>query len=146
MGKTLTLGERLLLERRRSGMSQEELGKLSGVSRSYIKSIETGSVTNVGVDFIAALANALEISPAYLVGYTDSPLNEPDDVVLKEAAGDYIVREMPNPVARRLSAEMLDVFAALDIDSQRSFINLLHNLRGEKGTNAAAPDSPPAPT
>lgn len=146
MKKTLGLGERVLLERRQSGLSQQELADAAGVSRSYIKDIEIGRVTNVGVAAIDAIADALQVSPAYLLGYTESPLDEPDDVVLKEAAGDYIVREMPNPVERRLSAEMLDMFAALDIDSQRSFINLLHNLRGEKGTNAAAPDSPPAPT
>ena len=64
MVKKLTLGERVLLSRRDLDISQDALSKASGVSRSYIKSIESGKVTNVGLDAITGLAAGLNVSLA----------------------------------------------------------------------------------
>ncbi len=57
MTKKLTLGERVLLSRRDLDISQDDLAKAAGVSRSYIKSIELGQVTNVGLDAITGIAS-----------------------------------------------------------------------------------------
>lgn len=75
----LTLGKKVLLSRKDLDLTQVELAKLVGVSRSHIANVETGRVTNVGLDILTALAQALGVSPAYLMGLTEDPLADMDE-------------------------------------------------------------------
>jgi transcriptional regulator with XRE-family HTH domain len=68
------LPHRLLLSRRDLHLNQDELAKLSGVSRGHISNIERGHVSNVGIEAIVALAKALNVSVLYLLGLSDYPL------------------------------------------------------------------------
>jgi transcriptional regulator with XRE-family HTH domain len=82
-----SLAHRLLLSRRDVKWNQEELAIAAGISRPYISQIERGVVTNVGIDVISALAKALEVSPEYLAGWQEDPLNripDEDERVLRE--------------------------------------------------------------
>lgn len=54
-------GKRLRELRRRSGLSQEELGFMAGLHRTYIGSIERAE-QNVSVDNVHKLAKALKVS------------------------------------------------------------------------------------
>lgn len=55
------------------GMSQDELAKAVGYTdRSSIAKIEAGKI-DLPQSKIAAIANALKCSPAYLMGWVDSP-------------------------------------------------------------------------
>ncbi len=89
----ITLGEKVLLSRRDLALTQAQLAEQVGVSRSHIANIETGRITNVGIDVLKALAHALEVSPAYLMGFTDNPLADIDDeeepIHLSEARTHY---------------------------------------------------------
>lgn len=61
--KTRTkLGKRVRELRKKLGVSQDELGYLAGLHRTYIGSIERGE-QNVSVDNIHRLAKALKVSP-----------------------------------------------------------------------------------
>lgn len=68
-------GERLLKMRRERGWSQERLGEVIGVSRSAINKYEVGVVTDVKASQVELLASALGCSAAYLVCWTDDPLD-----------------------------------------------------------------------
>jgi len=58
-------GERLRDIRKAKGISQEKLGDLSGLHRTYIGAIERGE-QNVSVDNIAKIAKALKIKQSEL--------------------------------------------------------------------------------
>jgi transcriptional regulator with XRE-family HTH domain len=58
-------GNRLREIRKSKGISQEKLGDLSGLHRTYIGAIERGE-QNVSVDNIAKIARALKVKPAEL--------------------------------------------------------------------------------
>lgn len=142
MAKKLTLGERVLLSRRDLDMSQDELAKSSGVSRSYIKSIELGQVTNVGLDAITSIARGLNVSLAYLMGMSDDPLSEAPELVLAESSGRYVVHEVDNPGLRRLLQDVISSFSALPPDSQVVIYNLIQHMRRvqeEHGSNTEPP-------
>jgi len=82
-----TLAQRLLLSRRELDLDQKELGKRAGVSNSYISDIERGRITNVGIEVLSSLAASLEVSPEYLAGWQEDPLNripDEDERVLSE--------------------------------------------------------------
>lgn len=87
---------------------QEELASKSGVSRSRISEIEHGDATNIGIDAVYGLADALGVSVAYLLGESDSPLGEETPRTLAEQSEDYVVFEVDNGEQRRLFREIID--------------------------------------
>ena len=88
-------------------MTQGELSERSGVSRSYIAQVERGDVTNIGVEPLMALAKALDVSVAYLVGETDVATKEDEDeLTLAESRNVYSV----DPATR----ELLELIEGMD--------------------------------
>jgi len=55
----LTIGECALLMRRKAGLSQNELGKLAGVSRNTISSFERGDKKLITIGTMASIFTAL---------------------------------------------------------------------------------------
>ncbi len=95
----ISMGTRLMLLRKESGLRQEDLAEISGVSQSYIANIERGRVTNVGIEYIMALAKALDVRPAYLLGLSDVVVEEEEVLELREARPAY---EVIDPTMREL--------------------------------------------
>ena len=69
------LGERLLLARRRRGLSQGELAKVAQVDLSLISRIERGVKPSLSVEVLGRLAVALDASPNDLLGWEE---HQPD--------------------------------------------------------------------
>ncbi|HEX9969556.1 MAG TPA: helix-turn-helix transcriptional regulator [Acidimicrobiales bacterium] len=70
---TAAFGERVRTLRRAAGLSQEQLGQLAGLHRTYVSALELGT-RNVGLRGIVRLATALGVDPADLVaGLTPDP-------------------------------------------------------------------------
>lgn len=67
----MTTGERIKALRLEKNMSQEELGEKVGVQKAAINKYETGIVVNLKRGMIAKLADALDTTPAYLMGWED---------------------------------------------------------------------------
>lgn len=66
----MTVGERIKWVRENKGMSQEELAKKMGYKdRSSVTRIEKGSDDNIYMDTIQKVADILECSPLYLMGW-----------------------------------------------------------------------------
>lgn len=58
--------------RLKKGLTQEELGKIIGVGKAAIHKYEAGHVENLKRANIAKLAEALETTPSYLMGFDDN--------------------------------------------------------------------------
>jgi transcriptional regulator with XRE-family HTH domain len=65
------LGERLLLTRRRKGLSQGELAQVAQVDLSLISRIERGVKPSLSVEVLGRLATALDTSPNDLLGWEE---------------------------------------------------------------------------
>jgi transcriptional regulator with XRE-family HTH domain len=66
-----TLGERILLLRRRAGWSQNELAKQAGIDVMTISRLERGTKKRLEVEPLARLAKALSVTTDYLLGIAD---------------------------------------------------------------------------
>ena len=62
-----TMGDRIKFLRERAGLTQEELGDRIGVKKSAIMKYEAGIVENIKRSSVQIMANALGVSPAYLM-------------------------------------------------------------------------------
>ena len=67
----MTTGDRIKALRTRLGMSQSELGAKVGVKTPAIYKYENGLVVNLKRSTIEKLANALDTTPSYLLGFEE---------------------------------------------------------------------------
>lgn len=75
--------DKIKFNREKLGYTLEELSKLVGVSAPTIQRYESGEIKNVRRDKISKLAKALNVSPAYLMGWED----ENSDPILENIPG-----------------------------------------------------------
>lgn len=66
--------ERMRSRRLAMGLTLEEVGEVVGVSRSAIQKYEKNVIKNVYTNTVELFAKALHCSPAYLMCWTDDPL------------------------------------------------------------------------
>lgn len=66
-------GVRIMLTRKQRKLTQYELADKVGVVQPYISRIENGDATNVTVDVVQKIAEALEVSAAYILDLSDDP-------------------------------------------------------------------------
>ena len=69
----MDLGEKIRLVRHQRGMTLEDVGDACGVGKSTVRKWESGQIANMRRDKIALVANALGVTPAYLMGWDESP-------------------------------------------------------------------------
>ena len=67
-----SMGTRIKNLRSENNMTLEELGNKVGVGKSTVRKWENGMIANMRRDKIAKLADALNVSPAYLMGWNES--------------------------------------------------------------------------
>lgn len=72
---TVCPGAKIRELRQISDMSQEELGRKVGVQRAAINKYETGKVENIPIKTIEKIAEVFEVSPTYIVGWSDKHAN-----------------------------------------------------------------------
>ena len=81
MNQGHTIGERIREARKRHGLSQRELARLSGVSLSLISKLEQGERQETRTETLRTLAAALHVPTMVLIGDTPTPPPIPDEPV-----------------------------------------------------------------
>lgn len=71
---TLTTGERIRIQRKKIGLSAEKLAETLHVSPATIYRYENGEIEKVPGNLLAPISEALSTTPAYLMGWSDSPV------------------------------------------------------------------------
>ena len=74
-----SLGERLLLSRRRARLTQRQLQERAGVGLNTITRLEQGRTRQVSTAVLLRLAEALGVSTDYLLGRTQTWRSEATD-------------------------------------------------------------------
>ncbi len=111
-----------MLLRKESGLNQSDLAGLSGVSQAYIAKIERGRVTNVGIEYIFALAKALDVRPAYLLGLSEVVVDEEEPLAVADGPAQYNV----DPTVR----ELLEMVDGMDTGQRQQLIGIARVLSG----------------
>ena len=76
----MRIGERIKQRRLELGYSADALAKMLNKNRATIYRYENGDIENMPIDVLEPLAKALNTTPAYLMGWTDSQQStEPKD-------------------------------------------------------------------
>ena len=108
------MAKRIRELRRERGYTLEKIAKDVGVGKSTVRKWETGIIANMRRDKIAALAQSLNTTPAYLMGWDEESVS--DDTKAIALAKDNLSRAVENnpdlPSGKRL--EMLFDFSDFD--------------------------------
>ena len=67
----MTTGQRMSIRRKEIGLSAEKVAEILGVSPATIYRYENGDIDKVPGARLAPIANALQTTPAYLMGWED---------------------------------------------------------------------------
>lgn len=68
---------RMKKRREELNMSYQTLSDRVGISKSTLQRYETGYIKNMPVDKLEDIADALQVSPAYLMGWNDDVIEQP---------------------------------------------------------------------
>lgn len=68
-----SIRDRILRQKELQGLSYQDLADATGMSKSTIQRYVTGGIGNLGLDKVETLANALNCSPGYLMGWETDP-------------------------------------------------------------------------
>lgn len=90
----MTTGDRIRLSRIKLRMTQEELAERVGVQKSAVAKYENGRVTNLKRDMIHKLARVLDVSPSWLMGFSESDVSVEFGEASVEMTEDLAVREL----------------------------------------------------
>jgi transcriptional regulator with XRE-family HTH domain len=66
--KTMSVGDRIKYYREMRNMTQPELGARAGVGFSAVSKYERGTVTNIPIERLQKIADALDVTPGILLG------------------------------------------------------------------------------
>lgn len=72
----MTMGQKIKELREAKGMTLEELGNKVGVGKSTVRKWEKEIIANMRRDKISKIADALNCSPAYLMGWEENLTKE----------------------------------------------------------------------
>lgn len=107
--------------RKLHGLTLEDVAKVVGVGKSTVRKWETGMIANMRRDKIAALAEALHTTPAYLMGW-----EEPQEETRAETYQRIIKEEAAVQWYNSLNEEqkrLINLLAYLPSDKVDSLLN-----------------------
>ena len=101
----MTMGQRIAAERKKLGISQEQLGEKTGVSRQAISKWEAdGAVPEI--DKLIALSRLFSVSVGWLLGVEEKPEQQTDELTESQLkmVEEIVKRYQPKPSKGRLLA------------------------------------------
>lgn len=101
-----TRSERIKSLIERSGMSYQELEKLTGIKKSSLQRYASGVTTKIPLDVIEKLANAFNVSQEYLMGWETKEKN-PSEPKLTEV--ERLMLELFRKIPEDKQSEALDL-------------------------------------
>lgn len=114
----MTIGQRMKERRKDLRMSADELAKKLGKDRSTIYRYEKGDIENLPLELLTPIAEALETTPAYLMGWEEKIEKNPAEMAARHF--EIIMDEDIN--------EIFDEFRSLDAKNKKLVKDLIHSL------------------
>jgi len=112
----MTIGQRIQARRKELKMSADELAKRIGKNRATVYRYEKGEIENMPLDVLEPIANALETTQQYLMGWEKVQKNNDTqtDIVVRLRNDDYFLSVVEginslNPEQLASIKQMVDV-------------------------------------
>ena len=131
------MGAKIKDKRTELKMTLAELGKRVGVQASTVRKWETGFIKDIRSDKIKKVAQALNVTPAYLMGWEDEHNTKVEHV--HETSKPYKTNKRETSFAGincgplgKEEKEMLRIFKSLSVRGRMKLLNTAMNLETEE--------------
>lgn len=118
----MTKGERIKLLREKANMTQEELAKLLNTTKQTIYKYEQSVVTNIPSDRVERIAEVLNSTPAYIMGWES---DKPETSKKIDATTDVLIRMETD----KLYSELVLTLYKMDNDKLLAVKAMLDSLK-----------------
>lgn len=98
----MELGEKIRYLRKSLGLTLEEVGNAVGVGKSTVRKWESGEIANMRRDKIALLADALHVTPSYLMGWDEISESIGSNTVAAKKLREIGSQLAPSPLLREI--------------------------------------------
>lgn len=120
----MEMGQKIYNLRTNKGMTLEELGNKVGVGKSTVRKWENGMIANMRRDKISKLAEALDTTPAYLMGW-EEPM---PDYVFTLSDGSKVIIEYMEPAKQKTAQRLLTYYFKLNEIGQKKALENIEDL------------------
>lgn len=114
----MTIGQKIKELRKQLNMSVDELASKLGKNRATIYRYERGDIENLPLDVLEPLANALETTPAYLMGWEDESNVQNIDVQFTDTVGEMIKSLR---LQRQLTLEEFSIETGIPLEELKNY-------------------------
>lgn len=114
----MTMAERIRDRRKEMGFTQEDLALALGLQKAAVAKYESGRVENIKQAVLLKMAELLQCTPAYLMGWSNIP-TEPDF-------------SQPDVSIQMLNEEqrhMIELFSSVNVDNRARVMEYCRRLR-----------------
>ena len=108
----MSFAKRMKKARENKGMTLHELGEKIGRTEATVQRYESGNIKNLKSDVIEQIAFHLDVNPAYLMGWIDTPNSDVDS-------------ESSNVIAAHIEDDVTDE----EMDEILNFIDYIKSKR-----------------
>lgn len=124
----MTMGDRIHYLRTEQRLTLQELGDKVGVGASTVRKWETGFIKNLRTDKMQKLAEALDTSIDYLMGWTDNSINVgTNNGVIGQNSGEIHIEQERS----KEEAELLRIFESLSVRDRSKLMAYAWSLEEE---------------
>ena len=116
-----SIGDRIKNLRIMYGLSQEEVGNRVGVQRAAINKYEKGLVTNIPLTTVEKLATLFDVSPTYIVGWTE-------DVSGQSLSSEVKIINGVSKAFGKDAVELLEGFVELNTKGRKRVLQYIDDL------------------
>lgn len=88
----MLIGQRIKAIRVKQGMSIDELAQILGKNRTTIYRYENGEIENLPLSILDSLADALNTTPANIMGWTETKYTDPEERKVKPVEVLFVAR------------------------------------------------------
>lgn len=116
----MSIGERIKLKRLENNYTLEQLANAVNTSKQTIHRYETGIISNIPASKIQAIAEALNTTPAYLMGW-EEPTDKTETMVTAEDLAEI--------------NELYEIYSSLPEEQQQIVTDLIRSLSKNRSDN-----------
>ena len=133
------MGAKIKDKRTELKMTLAELGKRVGVQASTVRKWETGYIKDIRSDKIKKVAQALNVTPAYLMGWEEDKNPKIEKINVSEDSTPYSKRRRESPSIEmgcgplgKEEKEMLRIFKSLNVRGRMKLLATAMELETEE--------------
>ena len=130
------MGQKIHKHRVELELTLAEFGKRVGVGASTARKWETGYIKDMKSDKIQRVAEVLEVSPAYLMGWQESPyIEEKQDserLLVREQTASYITNTNEPIQLSEEETELLRIYKELSVKGRVKLLTTAISLETEE--------------